>query len=44
VAFELNSASDVDKIFGLIKKLNVKITREPKTHPEYSEPYYAFYF
>ena len=44
LAFELNSESKVDKIFDLIKKLNVKITREPKKYPEYTESYYAFYF
>jgi catechol-2,3-dioxygenase len=44
LAFELNSESEVDEIFDLIKKLNVKITREPKKYPEYSESYYAFYF
>ena len=44
LAFELNSETEVDKIYELIKKLNVKITREPKKYPEYTESYYAFYF
>lgn len=44
LAFELNSEAEVDDVFGLIKKMNVKITREPKRYPEYSESYYAFYF
>jgi len=44
LAFELNNETEVDKIYELIKKLNVKITREPKKYPEYSESYYAFYF
>jgi catechol-2,3-dioxygenase len=44
IAFELKSKPDVDKIYELIKKLNVKITREPKKYPEYTETYYAFYF
>ncbi|WP_052172435.1 VOC family protein [Psychroserpens jangbogonensis] len=44
LAFELNSETEVDKIYELINKLNVKITREPKKYPEYSESYYAFYF
>ena len=44
LAFELKSETEVDKIYELIKKLNVKITREPKKYPEYTESYYAFYF
>ena len=44
LAFKLNSETEVDKIYELINKLNVKITREPKKYPEYSESYYAFYF
>jgi len=44
LAFELNSEAEVDKIYELINKMNVKITREPKKYPEYSESYYAFYF
>jgi len=44
LAFELNSETEVDKIYNLINKLNVKITREPKKYPEYTESYYAFYF
>ena len=44
LAFELNSETEVDKIYELVKKLNVKITREPKKYPEYTESYYAFYF
>ena len=44
LAFELNSEAEVDKIYELTTKLNVKITREPKKYPEYSESYYAFYF
>ncbi|WP_033956917.1 VOC family protein [Psychroserpens jangbogonensis] len=44
LAFELNSETEVDKIYELITKLNVKITHEPKKYPEYSESYYAFYF
>ena len=44
LAFELNSKIEVDKVFKLIKTLDVKITRKPKKYPEYSESYYAFYF
>lgn len=44
IAFEMKSKPEVDKIYELIKKLNVKITREPKKYPEYTETYYAFYF
>lgn len=44
LAFELNSEKEVDEIYELINKLNVKITHEPKKYPEYSESYYAFYF
>ncbi len=44
LAFELNNETEVDKIYELIKKLNVKVTREPKKYPEYTESYYAFYF
>ena len=44
LAFELKSKTEVDEIYELIKKLDVKITREPKKYPEYSDTYYAFYF
>lgn len=44
LAFELKSKSEVDKVYELIKKLNVKITREPKRYSEYTDIYYAFYF
>jgi len=44
LAFELNSEKEVDEIYELVNNLNVKITREPKKYPEYSESYYAFYF
>ena len=44
LAFELKSKTEVDKVYELIKKLNVKITREPKKYPEYTDTYYAFNF
>lgn len=44
LAFELKSKTEVDKVYELIKKLNVKITREPIKYPEYTDTYYAFYF
>ena len=44
LAFELKSESEVDKTYEVVKKLNVKITREPRKYPEYSETYYAFFF
>ena len=44
LAFELKSEKEVDEIHELIKKLDVKITREPKKYPQYTETYYAFYF
>lgn len=44
LAFELNSEKEVDTIYELVNNLNVKITREPKKYPEYSESYYAFFF
>lgn len=44
LAFELKSESEVDKVYELIKELNVKITREPKRYSEYTDTYYAFYF
>lgn len=44
LAFELQNESEVDQVFELVKKLRVKITREPRKYPEYSESYYAFYF
>tara|TARA_R110002073_G_scaffold298418_1_gene465055 strand:- start:10500 stop:10898 length:399 start_codon:yes stop_codon:yes gene_type:complete len=44
LAFELKAETEVDKVYKLIKNLNVKITREPRKYPEYTETYYAFYF
>ncbi len=44
LAFELNSETEVDKIYEIVKKLNVKITREPTRYPEYSDTYFAFFF
>lgn len=44
LAFELKSETEVNKIHELIKELNVKITRDPKKYPEYTDTYYAFYF
>jgi catechol-2,3-dioxygenase len=44
LAFELKSTKEVDKVYELIKKLDVKITRKPKKYPEYTDTYYAFYF
>lgn len=44
LAFELKSEKEVDEIHELIKKLDVKITCEPKKYPLYSATYYAFYF
>ena len=44
LAFELKSETEVDKIYELIKKLNVKITYKPKKYAKYSDTYYAFYF
>lgn len=44
LAFELKSATEVNRVYELIKKLDVKITCEPKKYFEYSDTYYAFYF
>lgn len=44
LALELNSETEVNEVYELIKKLNVGITLKPKKYPEYSETYYAFYF
>ncbi|MBL4704214.1 MAG: VOC family protein [Flavobacteriales bacterium] len=44
LAFELNSETEVDDVYELVKKMNVKTTRKPKKHSEYSTTYYAFYF
>ncbi|GGZ90015.1 VOC family protein [Algibacter mikhailovii] len=44
LAFELNNENEVDKIYELIKKLNVKITCAPRKYPDYTASYYAFYF
>ena len=44
LAFGLDSETEVNRIYELIKKLNVKITCGSKKYPEYSETYYAFYF
>lgn len=44
LAFELQAETEVDKVYELIKKLNIKITREPRKYPEYTDTYYAFYF
>lgn len=44
LAFQLKSESEVDKVYELFKKINAKITREPKKYPEYTDTYYAFYF
>ncbi len=44
LAFELNSETEVNDVYELVKKLNVKISRKPKKYSEYSETYYAFYF
>ena len=44
LAFEVKTEHEVDKAYELIKGLNVKITREPKKYPEYTDTYYAFYF
>lgn len=44
LAFELKSQSEVNEVYELVEKLNVRITRKPKKYPEYTETYYAFYF
>jgi len=44
IAFGVESRVDVDKIYELVKTLDVEITRKPKLYPEYTENYYAFYF
>lgn len=44
LAFELKTQIEIDEVYDLVKKLNVKITREPKAYPEYSDTYYSFYF
>ena len=44
LAFELQSVTEIDKVYELVKKLNVKITRKPKKYPEYTATYYAFFF
>lgn len=44
LAFELQSKVEVDETYELVKELKVKITREPRKYPEYSESYYAFFF
>ena len=44
LAFELQTENEIDKVYELIKNLNVTITREPSIYPEYTDSYYAFYF
>lgn len=44
LAFEVKKNEEVDKIYQLVDKLNVKITRIPREYPEYTETYYAFFF
>ena len=44
IAFEVETKEKVDEMFSLVKTLEVDITREPKSYPEYTENYYAFYF
>ena len=38
------SKESVDQLYNVIKALWTTITREPRDYPEYSNPYYAFYF
>jgi catechol 2,3-dioxygenase-like lactoylglutathione lyase family enzyme len=44
VAFSVESRDEVDKLYNLIKRTGVEVTREPSNYPEYTEKYYAFYF
>lgn len=44
IAFQAESQEKVDEAYKLVKELGVKITRKPKTYPEYSDSYYAFFF
>jgi len=44
LAFLVNSQNDVDCLFEIVRNLDVKITRQPKNYPEYTDTYYAFYF
>jgi len=44
IAFLAESKSEIDKLFELVRTFDVKITREPRKYPEYTENYYAFYF
>jgi catechol 2,3-dioxygenase-like lactoylglutathione lyase family enzyme len=43
IAFSVESKIEIDEIYNLVRTLNVKITREPREYPEYSDNYYAFY-
>ena len=44
ICFEVDRREKVDEIFEIVKNLGVKITREPREYPEYTNNYYAFYF
>lgn len=44
LAFQLNSKTEVDKVYNLLKTMSIEITRKPQKYPDYSETYYAFYF
>jgi glyoxylase I family protein len=44
LAFRVNKKSMVNRLFEIVKELDIKITREPRKYPEYSPSYYAFYF
>lgn len=44
LAFEVHCKEEVDHIFKIVQNLHVKITREPRLYPEYTDSYYAFFF
>jgi len=44
IALQAESREQVDKLYEIVKGLGVKITREPREYPEYTDKYYAFFF
>lgn len=44
IALLAGSKDEVDRLFEVVSRLNVVITKEPKYYPEYTDRYYAFYF
>ena len=43
-AFELSSRRDVDNLYALLQKHDVKVVDPPADYPEYGEGYYAVFF